>query len=133
MSQEENIRIWKINGQEFEFDLADADVLEGMLKAFETVDEEQKELQKTGATVSFVRDYCNIYYRMFDNLFGPGAGDKIFGGKHNIRVCEETADDFIAFANRQVEKVNQRRNAKNQKYYPGKNQKNKSKYYGNRR
>ena len=70
---------------------------------------------------------------MFDNLFGPGTWDKIFGGKHNIRVCEETADDFIAFANRQVEKVNQRRNAKNQKYYPGKNQKNKSKYYGNRR
>ena len=98
MSQRDNIRIWKINGQEFEFDLADADVLESMLKTFEIMDEEQKKLQKAGATVAFVRDYCNTYYRMFDNLFGPGTGDKIFGGKHNIRVCEETADDFIAFA-----------------------------------
>ena len=133
MSQRDDIRIWKINGQEFEFDLADADVLESMLKTFEIMDEEQKKLQKAGATVAFVRDYCNTYYRMFDNLFGPGTGDKIFGGKHNIRVCEETADDFIAFANRQVEKVNQRRNAKNQKYSPGKNQQNKNKSYGNRR
>ena len=42
MSQRDDIRIWKINGQEFEFDLADADVLESMLKTFEIMDEEQK-------------------------------------------------------------------------------------------
>ena len=132
MSREkDNIRIWEINGNEFEFDLADADVLEKMMKTLETVDKEQKELEKVGATVEFVRNYCNVYYRMFDSLFGPGTGNKIFNGKHNIRVCEEIADDFVGFTSRQVKMINQRRIAKNQKYYPGKHKKNNSKYRGN--
>lgn len=133
MSHEENARIWKINGQEFEFDLDDADVLENMMKTFEAVDEERAELSKEGATVGFIRSYCKVYYRMFDRLFGPGSGEKIFKGKHNARICEEAAEDFISFANRQVQKVNQRRNAGKKKYQP--NRKNNKNYNrnGNRR
>lgn len=129
MSQEENTRIWKINGQEFEFDLDDADVFDNMLKAFNELDEEQEELSKAGPTEGFLRSYCEVYYRMFDKLFGPGSGKKIFGGKHNARICEEAAEDFINFANKQVQKVNQRRNAGKKKYQPNRqNNKNYNNY-----
>lgn len=132
MSQKENIRIWRINGQEFELDLDDADVLENVMNAFETIDKEQDELKKDGPTVEYVRKYCKIYYHMFDIIFGQGTGDKIFSGKHNARVCEEISDSFIEFAGKQVKKINERRFANNHKYYPAQKQKNK-KYYGNRR
>lgn len=135
MSREEN-RIWKVNNLEFEFDLEDADTLENMMDVFERVDQKVEQLGKVGPHVGYLRSFCDIYYEMFDNLFGEGAGEKIFEGKHNARICEEVSNDFISFANRQVNEVGKRRSQRTNKYVPNRKQRrnNQVKYYnGNKR
>ena len=97
MSQNKNERIWKINGLELELDLEDADVFEKTMKAFEQMDEDGKNIDKTGKMPEFIKRYCEIYYNAFDRIFGEGTGEKIFSGKKNMRNCDEVWDSFLGF------------------------------------
>ena len=60
MSQNENERIWKINGLELELDLEDADVFENTIKAFEQMDADAQNLDKVGSMPDYIRGYCDI-------------------------------------------------------------------------
>ena len=84
MSQNKNERIWKINGLELELDLEDADVFEKTMKTFEQMDEDGRNIDKTGKMPEFIKRYCEIYYNAFDRIFGEGTGEKIFSGKKNM-------------------------------------------------
>ncbi len=122
MSQNENERIWKINGLELELDLEDADVFENTIKAFEQMDADAQNLDKVGSMPDYIRGYCDIHYKLYDRLFGEGTGEKIFNGKKNTRICDEVYDDFLSFANDIVKRANARRFNMNNKYMPNKKQ-----------
>ena len=107
MSQNKNERIWKINGLELELDLEDADVFEKTMKTFEQMDEDGKNIDKTGNMPEFIKRYCEIYYNAFDRIFGEGTGEKIFNGKKNMRNCDEVWDSFIGFMQAAVKKANE--------------------------
>lgn len=123
MSQnDKNERIWKINGLELELDLEDADVFEKTMKTFEQMDEDGRNIDKTGKMPEFIKRYCEIYYNAFDRIFGEGTGEKIFSGKKNMRNCDEVWDSFLGFMQVAVKKANARRLQLSGKYMPNRDQ-----------
>ena len=126
MSQnDKNERIWKINGLELELDLEDADVFEKTMKALEQMDEDGRNIDKTGKMPEFIKRYCEIYYNAFDRIFGEGTGEKIFSGKKNMRNCDEVWDSFLGFMQVAVKKANERRLQLSGKYMPNREQRRK--------
>ena len=110
MSQEKNT-IWSINGLELEMDLDDAETLEKYEKAFTEMDVQEKEFPKDGKTSEIVRRYCDLYYRLFENLFGKDNADKIVQKKYHMGQWEEVYASFLKFASLQMNAINARRNA----------------------
>lgn len=110
MSQEKNT-IWSINGLELEMDLDDAETLEKYEEAFTEMDVQEKEFPKDGKTSEIVRRYCDLYYRLFENLFGKVNADKIVQKKYHMGQWEEVYASFLKFASLQMNAINARRNA----------------------
>ena len=110
MSQEKNT-IWSINGLELEMDLDDAETLEKYEEAFTEMDIQEKEFPKDGKTSEIVRRYCDLYYRLFENLFGKDDADKIVQKKYHMGQWEEVYASFLKFASLQMNAINARRNA----------------------
>lgn len=110
MSQEKNT-IWSINGLELEMDLDDAETLEKYEKAFTEMDNQEKEFPKDGKTSEIVRRYCDLYYRLFENLFGKDDAVKIVQKKYHMGQWEEVYASFLKFASLQMNAINARRNA----------------------
>lgn len=101
--------LWKWNNVELEIDLDDADFIERYENAFNKVGETEKELQKVGLYSGIIRDYCKMFYQLFDDIFEPGTGDKLFGGKHNARLCEQAYDSFLNHVKKERDASNKRR------------------------
>lgn len=110
MSQEKNT-IWSINGLELEMDLDDAETLEKYEEAFTEMDVQEKEFPKDGKTSEIVRRYCDLYYRLFENLFSKDNADKIVQKKYHMGQWEEVYASFLKFASLQMNAINARRNA----------------------
>lgn len=70
-----------------EFDAMDADEMEKLEKAMDSAQKEVDEAAKIqGSSAESIRAMCKPVHSMFDNVFGPGASAKLFGGKSNLSV-----------------------------------------------
>lgn len=114
--------LWKWNDVELEIDMEDYDFLQKYEKAFDAMGIKEEKLKKIGAQSEIMEEYCDMFYQLFDDIFGPGTGDKLFGGKKNARICEECYSEFIAECNKRVLEVNKRRNAMMNKFKPNRAQ-----------
>lgn len=76
-----------IMGVELEYDFFDADMLDKYEDANQKVQERiQEPTQYEGLrTGEALRIQCGIVNDFFDEVFGDGTADKIFGGKANIK------------------------------------------------
>lgn len=110
--------LWKWNDVELEIDMEDYDFLQKYENAFDSMGKKEKELQKVGKQAVIIKEYCEMFYRLFDDIFGPGTGDKLFDGKKNARICEECYEDFLAECNKSAVEANKRRNAIAKKFKP---------------
>lgn len=82
-------------GVELELDIFDADVYETYEAAVNEVsrkvsENEELEGQKTSQKLRF---QCVTIKEFFDEVFGSGTADKLFGGKNNIKDC---VDAYLA-------------------------------------
>lgn len=77
-----------INGIDLELDLLDADVLEKYEKLNqEIVAKIQEPTQYDGiSTAEGMRKQCRYVDEFFDNLFGAGTAQRVFGGGNNLGV-----------------------------------------------
>lgn len=114
--------LWKWNEVELEIDMDDADFLEKYEKAFKGLEAKEKQLQAVGSQVSIVREYCGLFYQLFDDIFGKGTGEKLFSGKQNARICEECYQSFIDVCGREAAAANKRRSVMMNKYRPNRAQ-----------
>lgn len=114
--------LWKWNDVELEIDMEDYDFLQKYEKAFETMGIKEEELKKIGTQSEIVKEYCDMFYRLFDDIFGLGTGDKLFSGKRNVRLCEECYMDFISECQKGVLDANKRKNAMMNKFKPNRAQ-----------
>lgn len=110
--------LWKWNDVELEVDMEDFDFLQKYEDAFKKLEIEEKEVVKTGTGVEIIRNYCNLFYHLFDRIFGEGTSNRLFAGKRNIRLCEECYDSFIRHCSQQTIAANQRRSEILRKYKP---------------
>lgn len=92
---------WEINGHSFVLDLEDAETAERYENAFDKMAEAEKLLPKDGKMSVRIRAYCDLFKSLYDDIFGPGSGEKILGNKDNTRICNEVYDHFLAFVVKQ--------------------------------
>jgi len=96
---------WEINGKSFELDVFEEETAQKYTDAFKTLADEEKNIKYTGNLVEQVRSYCQVFYNLFDNIFGEGAGIEILGEKRSVTVCNETYDSFLNFVSEQKKAV----------------------------
>lgn len=95
----------KINGVELEdldiLDLEVAEKFEKTLKSVEGIEEKVK-----GMTVAeSIRTQCNAVFNVFNELFGQGTDEKIFGDKVNLLTCLKAFEELITAVNSKNEEV----------------------------
>ena len=114
--------LWRWNDVELEIDMEDVEFLERYEIAFDNMELKETELQKTGKKSEIARDYCDMFYRLFDDIFGQGTGEKLLGEKKNVRNCEECYDAFLSACQKCVIEANKRQNALANKFKPNRAQ-----------
>ena len=80
----------------------------------------EKELQKAGKASEITRGYCDMFYALFDDIFGAGTGEKLFKGKRNISIINDTYDQFISACSQQAKEAQNRMKKMASKYAPNK-------------
>ena len=124
MSQNNNTKVWEINSVSLPLDLEDVDVMERYENAFQQMQQDEISIPKDGKASDRIRAYCNLYRKLYDNLFGVGTADKIFAGQPmSASVYEMTYMSFLDFVRAQTAEATERRNALLTKYQPNRAQK----------
>lgn len=108
--------LWKWNNVELEIDMGDVEFQEKYENAFNRMGDTENKLQKTGTLSEFSKNYCKMYFKLYDDIFGVGTAEKMFSGKMNIREVEDSYDSFLAFCSKEVEELNKRRASRMKKY-----------------
>lgn len=100
-------QIWEYNGEQYEFDLMDAETADRYDRALKALEEKEKHIRKSGKLSETIRSTCDMVYDFFDDIFGKGTSGKMIGKDYNLRTCSEAYfNSFIPFANKQVEEIN---------------------------
>lgn len=87
----------ELNGRNFDVDFFDADVLDRYKKALEPL--QKADITKKDNFSEFIREYCDIAYHFFDTLLGEGIAKDLFGGKQNLKVCNDCLQKCIVKCN----------------------------------
>ena len=62
--------LWEYNDVELDVDMEDVEFQEKYEKAFAKMADSEEKLQKTGTMSGFTRGYCQMFYDLFDDIFG---------------------------------------------------------------
>lgn len=108
----------EINGVQLDIDMGDVAFIERYEKAFERMEENEAKMPKTGTTTDRAKAFVSIFYELFDDIFGKGTGDKVFGGKLNISLCLDAYDELLTACKSQVDETNKSIAKKYNKYMP---------------
>lgn len=93
---------------EVEIDFTDVDFLENLEEAKRLMQEEAKQVPKTGKTADIIRAQCQCYFNFFDRAIGEGAHVAMFSGKTSLNLCLNATDALLAFENDEAVKMNER-------------------------
>ena len=117
--EEKNLYIWDINNIELELDMEDADTAERYNSALGIL-KEADEVKNTDVDyVSSIRQYCAIFRKFYDFLFGDGTSAKIFADiKDNTRKYDEVYESFLDFIRIQRIEADNRVSRMIQRYSP---------------
>lgn len=81
--------VFTFGGFETEIDAADYDFTTRYEQCCLRTDERCRAIGKDGLASEYILAYCNIVFDFFNELFGEGTAGKMFGGKTNLRVCDQ--------------------------------------------
>ena len=120
----------KIKGIEVEFNFLDADDIERFEKEAEKVRHECEEKGKQKMSLAeCIREECKIINNFFDNVFGKGFSQKLFGNKNNLEEHIKIFEDVIK------QKIEQQKDLQStfERYQPNRQERRYNKYHkGNR-
>lgn len=114
--------LYTINDVELEIDMEDYDFQKKYEEAFGKMGGVEKELQKVGKKSELTRGYCQMFRNLFDDIFGPGTSEKLFGDKYNMRITDEVYEKFLSICYDQARKAETRRSKTINKYKPNRSQ-----------
>lgn len=93
----------------YDIDFEDIDFLEKYYNAYTKFNNRIKSIKKDGNVIEKLKKTCEYYRKFFDEIFGNGASNKLFGNKNNIRLLEETLMALIQENERTNERMASRR------------------------
>lgn len=108
--------LWKWNNAELEIDMEDVEFQEKYEKAFQKMEQTENKLLKTGMLSDYTKAYCQMFHQLFDDLFGEGTSEKLFGGKYHVGAVENAYESFIDHCKQEVNEINKRRAKRVKKY-----------------
>lgn len=114
-------RKWEYNGVELEVDTQDAFFVEKYETAFEKMAENEKKIQKIGKVSAVLKGYCQLFFDLFDDIYGPGTSDKLFNGKINSGMTDECYERFLDAVKEDKRISEQKRITYLSKYVPAQN------------
>ena len=120
----------KIKNIEVDFNFLDADDIERFEKEAKKVRQECEIKGKEEMSYSqLIREECRIINNFFDNVFGEGVSEKLFGNKSNLE------DHIKAFEDIVQEKIEKQRGLQNtfDRYQPNREQRRYNQFRGNRK
>lgn len=84
-----SLETWTYNEIELEADFEDVEFLEKYSQAMNRLSKRSKEMPKDGKDIDRIKNLCSCYHDFFDDAFGIGTAQDLFGNKLNLRRCEE--------------------------------------------
>lgn len=121
----------KIRNVEVDFNFLDADDIERFEREAEKVRQECEIKGKEEMSYSqVIREECRIINNFFNNVFGQGVSEKLFGNKNNLE------DHIKAFEDIVKQKIEQQKGLEStfERYQPNREQRRYNQYKkGNRR
>ena len=79
--------LYKFGNFEIEFDPTDVAFVEKYELAVTEYQNSINTISKDGTTSEVMMRICNIFYAVFDSLFGKGSSKKIFGKTNSVDLC----------------------------------------------
>ena len=83
----DNIRIITINNVELEYDVFDLDFAEKYEHGLISVQKQAQVKDNTKKLSDVIKTQCNAVFDFFDDLFGEGTSEAVFGQKTNLMTC----------------------------------------------
>lgn len=131
MSLKENLYVWSYADCELELDLGEAETAKRYYELFTILQEDEKAIKRDVPTYTFIEQYCTMFERLFDGLFGEGTYIKLTHGKtRNINVANIVYEDFLDFVKRQSDDTQMRSNKLAHKYSPNRSERRANKNHG---
>lgn len=97
--------LWKYNDFEYDLDFTDADFMERYERNYKMLLEDRANIKKTGTQSEIIRSECKAYFKFFDNLFGHGTHEKMFGNKMSVILCLDAVEGMVKAYNDQESKI----------------------------
>ena len=90
----------KINNVELKIDVMDADFSEKIETELEKVvskssSSDDRLKQGKVKRSQYLREQCKIVFDFFDNIWGKGTHEKIFGNRCNLKECLSVFEEFV--------------------------------------
>lgn len=114
--------LYTINNVELDIDMEDYDFQKKYEDAFERMGKEEDALLKVGKSSEITRKYCQMFRTLFDDIFGKGTSEKLFGDKYNVALVNEAYDEFIQACSEQAKKMQKDMDKMASKYKPNRSQ-----------
>lgn len=100
-----------VNGVELKFSMFNPDHVQkyhdaekALGKSYETATKKKYKDDMTGY-IKALRDACSVVFDFFDNAFGEGAANKIFGAETDLEICTEAFEEIGIQMELQAEKM----------------------------
>lgn len=97
------------NGNEIQFDIADADSAEKLENAVKNLQETEKTIPKTGSVSAIMRAQIKMLKAFFDETAGEGAGNKFCGEADNYNNACDAYEAFLQFVANQKRSMTERK------------------------
>lgn len=103
---------FKFNGVELPVAMADADFMDRYAAAFAGMQETLLAYDWEDKSISYpakLRTYCKAFQALFDNIYGVGTSETLFGEACNAEACEDAFLEFCGAAEAEMQRSTDRR------------------------
>lgn len=108
-----------INGLEFNVDMTDADVLERLEDAAESIQKEvKKEQEKNQKGSQFIKTFNRLTEEFLDKVLGEGASEEIFAGNQSMTEHMKAYQGVFEAKNKAMQEIGTISDAFKDKYSP---------------
>ena len=91
--------LYKYGKFEIEIDQTDVAFVEKYESAAEAYEKEMNAVRKDGKASEIFSAMCNVFFDMFDQIFGEGTHKLMFGEKRSVDACANALGQLVSVMN----------------------------------